>query len=337
MMMARMQRREFLTLLGGAAAAWPLAARAQAQQRQMPLVGFLHTGSPVTFGFDRWVNAFQSGLSEGGYVDGRNVFLDYRWTGDDLNLLSALAADLVRRQVSVITGLNTTGAALAMKAATSTIPGVFCLGGDPVRNGLVASLNRPGGNLTGVSFLSNELGPKRLSLLRDLVPNLSVIGFLANPTNPNAEADTADIQSAARSVGLQVRVFQASNERDITPLFAAFARERIGALVVGSDAYLNQQWSLQLATLAIRHALPTTFTSRQVIALGGLMCYSDDRVESYRQSGLYVSRILKGEKPADLPVLQPTKFEFVVNLKTAKSLGLTIPAGVLAIVDEVIE
>jgi putative ABC transport system substrate-binding protein len=222
-----MQRREFITFLGGAAATWPLAARAQ--QRQMPVVGFLATGEPDTYA--REMNAFHRGLNEGGFVDGRNVLFDYRWTGTDLGLIPALAADLVRRRVGVIAGLNTTTAALAVKTATTTIPSVFCLGGDPVKNGLVASMNRPGGNLTGVTFLSNELVPKRLGLLRDLVSSDAVIGFLINPTNPNAEADIADMQSAARSVGQQIRIFNASSERELAPL-----RKPTGAVTVDSTA-----------------------------------------------------------------------------------------------------
>jgi putative ABC transport system substrate-binding protein len=327
-----MHRREFITLLGGAAAAWPLAAGAQ--QPAMPVVGFLSTGAPDTYAREQ--NAFHRGLNEGGFVDGRNVSFDYRWTGTDLGLIPALAADLVRRRVSVIAGLNTTTAALAVKTATTTIPSVFCLGGDPVKNGLVASMNRPGGNLTGVTFLSNELAPKRLGLLRDLVPNAAVIGFLINRTNPNAEADIAAMQSAARSVGQQIRIFNVSSERELAPLFSTFAGERINALVVGADPYLVL-WSSQLIALAASHALPATYPIRETVEAGGLMSYSDDRLESWRQAGLYVGRILKGEQPANLPVLQPTKFKFVLNLKTARALSLNIPPGVLAIADEVIE
>ena len=282
----------------------------------MPVVGFLHSGDPDTYA--RAMNAFHRGLNEGGFVEGRNVLFDYRWTGTDLGLFPALAADLVRRRVNVIAGLSSTAAALAVKTATTTISSVFCLGGDPVKNGLVASMERPGGNLTGVTFLSNELAPKRLGLLRDLVPNAAVVGFLINPTNPNAEADIADIQSAARSVGQQIYILNASSERELAPLFSTFARERINALVVGADANLVL-WSSQLIALAASHAVPATYPIREIVAAGGLMSYSDDRPQSYRQAGLYVSRILKGEQPANLPVLRPTKFEFVLNLKTARA------------------
>jgi len=300
----------------------------------MPVVGFLATGDPDTYALE--LKAFHRGLNEGGFVDGRNVSFDYRWTGADLGLIPALAADLVRRRVSVIAGLNTTAAARAVKTATTTIPSVFCLGGDPVKNGLVSSMDRPGGNLTGVTFLSNELAPKRLGLLRDLVPNAAIIGFLINSTNPNAEADIADMQSAARSVGQQIRIFNAGSERELEPLFSTFARERINALVVGADPYLVL-WSNQLIALAASHGLPATYPVRAAVAAGGLMSYSDDRPQSHRQAGRYVSRILKGEEPANLPVLQPTKFEFVFNLKTARALGLTVPPTMLTLADEVIE
>jgi putative ABC transport system substrate-binding protein len=325
-----MRRRELITLLGGAAA-WPLAARAQ--QPALPVIGFLGTGSPDVFAYI--VRAFRQGLSETGFVESRNVAIEYSWANDELDRLPALAANLVRRHVSLIVA-NSIEAALAAKAATTTIPVAFQTGGDPVQTGLVASLNQPGGNLTGVTSLAGELGPKRLELLHELVPAATNIGVLFNPNNRNAGILSSDLQAAARTLGLEFQVLHASAERDFDTAFASLARLRVGALLINPSLLYNTL-SEQLATLTVRHALPAIFQFREFAAAGGLMSYGGSITENYRLLGVYTGRILKGEKPADLPVQQSAKIELIINLKTAKALGLTVPPTLLGRADEVIE
>ena len=326
-----MRRRAFITLLGGAAA-WPLAARAQ--QPAMPVIGFLHSGWPDEIA-DR-LRGFHQGLGETGYVDGRNVALEYRWADNKYDRLPALAADLVRRQVTVIAAPGSVPSALAAKAATATIPIVFSVGIDPVEFGLVASLNRPGGNLTGITSLNVEVGPKRLELLHELVPSATMIALLVNPTNPNAETLSRDAQAAAHSLGLQLQVLHASSERDFDTVFASLVQLRIGGLVVGIDPFIGTRIE-QIAALALRHTMPTIYQFREFAAAGGLMTYGTNTADTFRGAGVYTGRILKGEKPADLPVQQATKVELIINLKTAKLFGLTVPPGMLARADEVIE
>jgi putative tryptophan/tyrosine transport system substrate-binding protein len=325
-----MKRREFIKLLGGAAVAWPLAARAQ---QPMPMVGYLHGASPD--GYAPEVAAFLQGLKESGYVVGQNVAVEYRWAGGRYDRLGAMAADLVRRQVTVIAsgGIAATQAA---KAATTTIPIVFSAGDDPVKSGLVTNLNRPSGNLTGVSTLSAELGPKRLELLHELLPAATTVAVLVNPANPLTEALLKELRAAARTFGLQLHVLEASTERDFNTAFATMIELRAGALLIGSDVLFISQ-SKQLAALTIRHAMPTIFQFREFPVAGGLMSYSSDLKDQYRQVGVYTGRILKGEKPADLPILQSTKAELIVNLKTAKALGITFPNSLIGRADEVIE
>jgi putative tryptophan/tyrosine transport system substrate-binding protein len=325
-----MIRRDFITLLGGAAA-WPVTARAQ--QPAMPVIGFLASSSPVPY--SRFLAAFQQGLSETGYIAGQNVAIEYRWAEGRYDRLPALAADLVRRQVAVIvTGGGP--AAPAAKGATTTIPIVFQIGVDPVEVGLVPSLNRPGGNLTGVTILGIELGPKRLELLHQLIPTAPAVGALVNPTRPNAETESKDLQAAAGKLGLQLHILHAGTERNFDTVFATVDQLRIGGLVIGGDPLFNSQTE-QLAALTIRHGVPAIFQFREFAAAGGLLSYGASFTDSFRQVGLYAGRVLKGEKPADLPVQQSTKVELVINLKTAMALGITVPLSLLALADEVIE
>jgi putative ABC transport system substrate-binding protein len=328
------KRREFITLLGGAVgAAWPVAARAQ--QARMPVVGYL--GSESVDLFNSRLRAFREGLSATGYDESRNVAIEFRWAEGQNVRLPALAADLVRREVSVIAAPGSIAAALAAKAATSDIPVVFETGADPIVMGLVASLNRPGGNVTGVTSLNAEVGPKRLELLHELVPTATMFALLVNPTNPkNAEATTKNLQAAAHTRGVQLKVLQASTERDFDKVFSTLAELRVSGLVFANETFFANR-NEQLAALAIRHAVPAVHQSREFAVAGGLMSYGGSIKESHRQAGIYTGRILKGERPSDLPIQQVTKVEFVFNLKAAKALGLTVPPALLARADEVIE
>ena len=325
-----MKRREFITLLGGAAVAWPLAARAQ--QPTTPVVGFLSSGTPE--GLAHLTSAFREGLNEAGYVEGRKVTIEYRWAEGQYDRLPALAADLVR-QVTVLAA-TTTPAALAAKRATSTIPIVFTIGADPIAIGLVDSLSRPSGNVTGVNNYLSDLGSKRLELLRELVPNAAVIGVLVNPNFPDAESQSKDLKEAARKLGQQVHVVNANSENDFERAFATFVQLQARVLLVTVDPLFNSRRE-QLVALAARHKIPTMYFGREFVLAGGLMSYAANLADGYRQAGIYVGRILKGARPADLPVVQPTKFDLVLNLKTAKALGLTVPMIMQMTADEVIE
>jgi putative ABC transport system substrate-binding protein len=326
-----MRRRKFIKLIGGAAVAWPLVARAQ--QPATPVIGFLNGASPV--GYAPMVAAFQQGLKEAGYVEGQNVAIIYRWADGQYDQLPALAGDLVTRQVSVIAATSTP-ANLVAKAATGTIPIVFTTGSDPVQLGLVASLNRPGGNVTGVTQLTGEVAPKRVELAHELAPTATVIGLLVNPGSPIAEVLTKASQEAATTLGVQLEVLHASSEAGIDDAFATFHQKRISALIIGTDAYFSGHAEL-FAALAIRHRLPVIYEYRPFVAAGGLISYGGSVTESYRLAGVYTGRILKGEKPAELPVQQATKVELFINLKTAKAFGLTLPPSLIARADEVIE
>jgi putative ABC transport system substrate-binding protein len=325
------RRREFISLLGGAAAAWPLAARAQ--QPTMPVVGFLGSTSPDLYA--HLVRAYRQGLSEAGYDEGRNVTIDFRWAESQYERLPALATELVDRRVTVIAA-GPLPAAVTAKAATTTIPIVFSIGVDPVAFGLVASLNRPGGNVTGVTNLNLELGPKQLEVLRELLPTATVIAALVNPTNPNADSHTSDLQTAARKLGIQLQVLHASSERDFETVFTSLVQARASGLVIGADAFLLSR-TKQLGALSARHAVPAINQFRKFVEAGGLLSYGSSITDSYRQLGVYTGRILNGEKPADLPVQQSTKVGLIINLKTAKTLGVEIPPTLLARADEVIE
>src|SRR6266508_1064639 len=327
-----MKRRAFITLLGGAVA-WPLAAHAQ--QPPMPVIGFLSNASPDLHS-DR-VRTFRQGLKNAGYVEGQNVEIDYRWAQGHNDRLPMLAAELVQRRVAVIVAAGGTPSALAARAATATIPIVFGVAVDPVEVGLVASLNRPGGNLTGVTNLNAEIGPKRLELLHAVVPRATIIALLVNPTIPTiAEPLSRDLQAAASTLGLKLQVLHASTERDFDTVFATLVKLQAGALVIGPDTLFTAR-SKQLGALTVRHAMPTIFQYREFAAAGGLMSYGGSNAEYYRLIGVYTGKILKGEKPGDLPVQRSTKIEFIINLKTARALGLTLPLDLLGLADEVIE
>jgi len=327
-----MRRREFITLLGGVAASWPLSAHAQ--QSAMPVIGFLNASSDQNYAPQK--AAFLKGLEEAGYVDGRNVVIEYRWADNQNDRLPALAADLVRRQVAVIAATSTP-AAVAAKAATTTIPIVFEIGNDPIQLGLVDSLNRPGGNVTGANQMNIEVAPKRLELLHEVLPSEHIIALLVDPADPNSTNTTIrDVRAAARNLGLEVHVLNASSEADFEAAFAKLRQLRAGGLVIGGGPFFVTQ-SQHMASLSVHHAIPTIYEHREFVTAGGLMSYGSDITDAYRLAGIYTGRILKGDKPADLPVQQATKIQFLINLKTAKALGVTVPLPLLGRADEVIE
>ena len=327
-----MRRRNFISLVGGLAVAWPIAAGAQ--QSAMPVVGFIDVGSPADSGAH--VASFRQGLNDMGYFEGRNILIEYRWAEGRHDRYPELAADLIRQKVNVIaTGANSS-ASLAVKAATSTIPIVFGVGEDPVKLGLVASLARPGGNATGINFFAAELTAKRLGLLREMVPGAARLAFLVNPANVTAESTVKDLEAAAPAFGVKIQIFDAGTIREIDAAFASLVRQRFDALFVGPDLFFSTR-RVQLAIAAARHAVPTIFAQREYAEAGGLMSYGTNIADTYRQVGVYTGRILKGAKPADLPVVQSTKFELVINAQTARTLGLTVPDDLLATADEVIE
>jgi ABC-type uncharacterized transport system substrate-binding protein len=327
-----MRRRDFITLIGGAAAAWPLAA--EAQQPTMPVIGFLNSASPD--GYASNVAAFHQGLKEAGYIDGQNATIEYRWAENHYDRLPALAADLVQQKVTVIAA-TTTPAALAAKAATSTVPIVFTTGGDPIKLGLVASLRRPGGNVTGSTQLSVEVGPKRLELARELFPGATTFALLVNPANPLAATVSKDLEAVADTLGMRLHVLHASTEADFEAAFATAAQLRAAALVISTPEPWFGSHAAQLGALALRHSVPAIYFQREFAAAGGLMSYGGSVTETYRLAGLYAGRILKGEKPADLPVVQSAKVELILNLKTARALGITVPLPLSGRADEVIE
>jgi len=328
-----MRRREFITLLGGAAATWPVAAHAQ--QTGIPVIGFLSSRSPGEAA--KVVAAFQDGLSESGHIVGRNVTIEFKWAEGQYDRLPPLAADLVRRPVAIIAAVGGSVSAFAAKAATTALPIVFAIGDmDPVKGGLVASLNRPGGNITGVFSLNSSLGPKRLELLHKVVPKAAIIGMLVNPNYQDAEIQVRDAQAAAVALGLQLHVLRAGTEREIEAAFASAELKQASGLLVANDAYFMSQRE-QLAAQAARHLVPAIYSGRPLVEAGGLMSYAPSFEDMYRQAGVYVGRIINGTKVADLPVIQSAKFQLVLNLKTARALGIEVPPGVLSIVDEVIE
>jgi len=331
-MASHIGRRKFLAALGGAAAAWPLAAHAQ--QSPVPVVGFLNGGTAD--GYAPMVAAFRQGLNEAGYVEGRNVAIEYRWAGGQYDRLPSLAADLVQQKVTVIAA-TTTPATLAAKAATSTVPIVFTTGGDPVELGLVASLNRPGRNLTGVTNLNVEVVPKRLELARELFPGATTVALLVNPANPVAATVSKDLQAVADTLGVRLHVLHASTEADFEAAFATAVQLRAAALVITAADPVFGSYAAQLGALALRHRVPAIYQYREFAAAGGLMSYGGYTTDTYRLGGVYTGRILKGEKPADLPVVQSTKVELIINLKTAKALGITMPLPLSGRADEIIE
>jgi putative tryptophan/tyrosine transport system substrate-binding protein len=326
----QLKRRQFITLIGGAAA-WPLTARAQ--QPAMPVVGFVNSGSSVV----SWSNAFRKGLNETGYIEGQNVTVEYHWLEGQFDRLPSVMADLVRRRVAVIATPAGNLATLAAKAATTTIPIIFSVGEDPVKLGVVASLARPGGNATGINMLTQEVTGKRLGLLHELVPNAARIAVLVNPANgPVAETMLRDIPEAARALGLQIQILNATTSREIEAAFTTLVRDRADALFVAADTFFTGQGA-QFATLAARYRIPAAYPVREIVKAGGLISYDTDRADMFRQVGVYTGRVLKGANPADLPVVQPTKFELVINMKTAKALGLDVPNSMQLLADEVIE
>ena len=327
-----MRRREFITLLGGAAAAWPLVARAQ--QQAMPVIGYLSARSPDDAA--HLVVAFREGLGESGFVEGQNVAIEYRWALGQHDRLPEMALELAQRPVDIIVSTGGESAALAAKRATSTIPIAFIIGSDPVVLRLAASYNQPGGNATGINILTAALEPKRLGILHQLVPQAETIAVLLNPNFPSYERQLLDVQEAARAIGLKIHVLRAATDREIDTAFETVAQEHIAAITVAADPFFDTRRN-KLVALAARHAVPTMYHFREFAAAGGLMSYGIDNLDTYRQIGVYAGRIFRGAKPANLPVLQPTKFEFIINLKTAKALGLTIPSGVLSTADEVFE
>jgi putative tryptophan/tyrosine transport system substrate-binding protein len=326
-----MNRREFITLFGGVAASVPFAARAQ---KAMPTVGFLHGASPSYLG--QFIDALRKGLNEAGYVEGRNLAIEYRWAEGHYDRLATLAADLVDRQVAVILAMGGTDPARAAKAATSTIPIVFVSAADPVKTGLVASLNRPGGNVTGVSLIAAALDEKKMGLLHELVPKASVIAGLINPNYPGAKTQAGEVQEAASHLGVKAIVLTAATDDEVDAAFAGAVQQGAGAMLVSSDPFFNSR-SGRFVEQAARHSMPVIYPQREYVRGGGLISYGPDFSDGYRNGGVYVGKILKGAKPAELPVMQPTKFELVINLKTAKTLGLTVPPTLLATADEVIE
>jgi putative tryptophan/tyrosine transport system substrate-binding protein len=326
-----MRRRNFITLIG-TAAAWPLAAHAQ--QQSMPVIGFLHSASPEPFA--HLVAAFREGLKDAGFVEGQNVAIEYRWANGQYDQLPALASDLVKRRVAVIATAGGTSSVLAAKKATATIPIVFSVGDDPVKLGLVASLSHPGENITGVSNLLGALDAKKLGLLREIAPKATVIGVLENPTIAAVKDRLSSVQEAARSIGQQIQIFYARDEPSLEATFPRLVQSSIGALVVGADPFFNSRRD-QLVALAARYAIPAIYETRDYVVAGGLMSYGTKLAEAYRQVGIYAGRILKGDKPADLPVVQSSKFELVINVKTANALGLAVPNSMQLLADEVIE
>jgi putative ABC transport system substrate-binding protein len=327
-----MRRRDFITLVGGAAAAWPMVARAQ--QPALPVIGYLYSGAPETSA--SWVAAFRKGLSEQGFSEGHNVAIEYRWGNNEPERLPELAVDLVRRRVAVIVAAGTSTGVLAAKAATTTIPIVFRTGGDPVELGFVASLNRPGGNITGINAMSLEIGTKRLGLLHELLPRAARFAVLFNPNDPNAGQYAKDLQAAASVIGRQVEFFGATDNREIDVAFANLMQKRPdGLLVVPQGLLLNRR--LQIVTQAARRGLPAIYPSREFTDIGGLMSYGSNSADEFRLTGVYTGRILKGEKPADIPILRASKFEFVINMQTAKILGIDIPTTLIAVADDLIE
>ena len=327
-----MRRRDVITLLGGAAAAWPLAARAQ--QPTIPVIGFLHQGSPEAYA--KFAAAFRKGLGEAGYVDGRNVLIEYRWAHGESHRLPELAADLVSRRVTVIATLGNIAATLAGKAATTAIPIVFMSGADPVQTGVVASLNRPGGNITGVGAMNNGLAAKQLGLLQELLHRAAQFAVLVNPDNAQSQSVNAEVQTAASALAVQLEILTVTTNRDINPVFSAVVQKRADGLLISPDPLFTNRL-VQLATLSARHVMPTIYSLREFAEVGGLMTYGSNFSDLSRQAGNYTGRVLNGEKPAELPILQPTKFEFVINLQTARTLGIEIPATLLPQANEVVE